>query len=829
MQECYLPTGNEWVSLPTLQACTGALESFSFLHMGHKGLIEQRGGASLPLMTPFFETEGERASLQSLTWGRKSDWIPTFCGTAGSLAVEGMLLAPVGERGFLYQLTVRSTSDKPLSSTFGLEGCWASAWHCVNEDKEIDGARRCYTSLWNDSLIFDMRCGLPLFAFAPMMDQPCSSTFQETDAGIVYRLAHDCTLEPGEAVTVTFYWGVGFEEVAAATSAKEMLRQGWQHELQVTTDWLDARRWPIPDAQLERLYNTNLFFCLFYSAGITLDIPDDQVKENTQIIQMTRFCSGEATDAGFTARYKTNHTRLELAQTVSCRTEGFSSPAFVADTGDGVGVRCTSDASDAPIALEIAARLTSSRDVDPLLQLDVEPGWDFVSALAENQAAWEQKWADCDIVMEGDDDAQTALRYVIYQLAANCSPRDHTVSIGARGLTHTRYKGCYFWDTDLFLTPFYDLTDPKAARSLAGFRVGTLPQARAHAARMNGAGARYPWMVSYDGTEQCESWDIGCSEVHVTADVAYALGQYLDWTGDDSLFFQGGAQVLVETARFWVSRYSPAPEAGKVNLLFCKGPDEYCGITSNNLFTNAMVKHNLSLALTAAARLKKEAPEQYAALSLSKAECAAWEILRDAIQLPRDPITGHYRQDDTFHLLERVEPAELKSGDEASYHQVCFDRLQRYQVIKQADTLLLITRLPEQFTEEEKLAAWEDFEPLCIHDSTLSFASHALFAAQNGLAEAAEAYWRKALYLDLEEVMGNTGKEGLHLACLGETWNTVIFGFAGLHIENGVPKLSPHLPNGLVSMQFHFYYRGQRYEVQIAEGASKIFIAPNKS
>ena len=118
MQECYLPTGNEWVSLPTLQARTGALESFSFLHMGYKGLIEQRGGASLPLMTPFFEKEGERASLQSLTWGRKSNWIPTFCGTAGSLAVEGMLLAPVGERGFLYQLTVRSTSDKPLSPYF---------------------------------------------------------------------------------------------------------------------------------------------------------------------------------------------------------------------------------------------------------------------------------------------------------------------------------------------------------------------------------------------------------------------------------------------------------------------------------------------------------------------------------------------------------------------------------------------------------------------------------------------------------------------------------------------------------------------------------------
>ena len=271
MHEQYLPTGNEWVSLPTLQARTGALESFSFLHMGYKGLIEQRGAASLPLMAPFFELDGEKIPLQSLTWARKSDWIPTFHGIAGPLEVEGMLLAPVGERGFLYQLTVRSTLDRPLSGTFGLEGCWASAWHCVNEDKEIDGVRRCYTSLWNDSLIFDMRCGLPLFAFAPMMDQPCSSTFRETDAGIAYRLAHDCTLEPGQAAAVTFYWGVGFEEVAAATSAKEMLRQGWQHELEMTVDWLEARRWPIPDAQLERLYNTNLFFCLFYSAGLTLD------------------------------------------------------------------------------------------------------------------------------------------------------------------------------------------------------------------------------------------------------------------------------------------------------------------------------------------------------------------------------------------------------------------------------------------------------------------------------------------------------------------------------------------------------------------------------
>lgn len=195
------------------------------------------------------------------------------------------------------------------------------------------------------------------------------------------------------------------------------------------------------------------------------------------------------------------------------------------------------------------------------------------------------------------------------------------------------------------------------------------------------------------------------------------------------------------------------------------------------------------------------------------------ERLRGAIQLPRDPVTGRYRQDDAFHLLERIDPAEFKSGDAASYHQVCFDRLQRYQVIKQADTLLLMTRLPEQFTEDEKLAAWEDFEPLCVHDSTLSFASHALFAAQNGLTEAAEAYWQKALYLDLEEIMGNTGKEGLHLACLGEVWQTVVFGFAGLHIADGVPQLAPHLPHGCTSLNFKFFYQGKKYEAKISESS----------
>ena len=418
-----------------------------------------------------------------------------------------------------------------------------------------------------------------------------------------------------------------------------------------------------------------------------------------------------------------------------------------------------------------------------------------------------------DLQVEGDENAQTALRYLAYQLTASCSGEDDTVNIGARGLTHARYKGCYFWDTDLFMLPFFLYTQPASARSLAQYRVNCLPQAKAHARKMNGAGARYPWMASFDGSEQCESWDIGASEVHITADVAYALDQYLQATGDES-FAPGAREVFVETARFWRSRYTAEPGTGRENLLFCKGPDEYCGITSNNLFTGEMVRHNLDLALAAAETLRQEEPERYAALGLTEKETEGWRKLREAIPVPRDPATGRLWPDDTFHLLEPVDPAALKEGDEASYHKVCFDRLQRYQVIKQADTLLLMTRLPDRFTREEKKNAWADFEPKCLHDSTLSFASHALFAAQNGYDDAASRYFEKALYLDLREVMGNTGKEGLHLAGLGETWQAAVFGFAGLRFGPQGPTLSPRLPTGWKSLRFRFYWRGRLYEAR---------------
>ena len=494
-------------------------------------------------------------------------------------------------------------------------------------------------------------------------------------------------------------------------------------------------------------------------------IPDDQTKENSETV------------------------RLALPRTVTAEPHGFCCALDIKGTGLTVEERCLfslpsadtvqssshvlsrfvfSLAAGESVTLDKLCYVTTSRDADKNIQPPGE-GWSFDALLARHEAAWDRAWEGSDFTLSEDGELQCALRYSIYQLMCSCSRGDPTVSIGARGITHGRYKGCYFWDTDFFMLPFYIAADPAAARNLCEYRVRALPAAKAHSAKMNTRGARYPWMAALDGSEQCETWDIGCSELHVTADVVYALDSYCRLCHDRDFYLSRAAAVYVETARFWESRCTLRPD-GTADLLFCKGPDEYCGVTNNNLFTVAMVQNNLTLARQAAEDLKALRPEIYSSLSLTEEESEGWLRLRDGLKWPRDPVTGHLTTDDSFHLLEPVDIRTLKEDDRASYHAVCFDRLQRYKAVKQADVLLLMTRLPELFTREEKLTAWQDFEPICLHDSTLSFASHALFALENGLRSEGMAYLRKALLLDLRDIMGNTGKEGLHLACMGEAW-----------------------------------------------------------
>lgn len=517
---------------------------------------------------------------------------------------------------------------------------------------------------------------------------------------------------------------------------------------------------------------------LSLSSGIQVSscnspIPDDQTKSNGETVQLSHLVSSSVVEEGIQCTFEIQGTSLTVTQEVQFHCPDFS---FICGMGTEAMYLATAKAHE-KLVFDKAASVLTSRDVDPRIA-PLSKSWNYDALWQEHKAGWEAVWKQCDVslpCMDGvDEQMQTGLRFSMYTLMGSCSAKDPTVSIGARGLTHGRYKGCYFWDTDMFMLPFFLKNDLEAARNLCEYRVRSLQAAKAHSKKMNTAGARYPWMAALDGTEQCETWDIGCSEVHITADVVYALDAYCQASGDEAFYLDKVAEVYVETARFWVSRYTFRTEIGKADLLFCKGPDEYCGITNNNLFTNVMVQHNLSLALQAAMDLREKRPDIYARLGITEAETQHMEALRKGIPWPHDPVTGHLTQDDTWHLLEPVDIRTIKADEGASYHTVCFDRLQRYKVIKQADVLLLMTRLPQLFSPEEKQQAWEDFEPYCLHDSTLSFASHALFALQNGLIDPGLAYLKKALLLDLRDVMGNTGHEGLHLACMGEAWQAAL-------------------------------------------------------
>lgn len=499
-------------------------------------------------------------------------------------------------------------------------------------------------------------------------------------------------------------------------------------------------------------------------------IPDDQTKANTETIQLSRLVSASASEKGIACSFEIRGTGLSVKEEVRVRSTDF---AF-SHSENTWNVYKTRAGKGTGYTLEKAACILTSRDVDPRIG-ELYEDWDYGALWQGHRAAWNAVWERCDLdIPSFDEELLCGLHYSMFQLMGSCSGKDSTVSIGARGLSHGRYKGCYFWDTDLFMLPFFLENDLEAARNLCDYRVRSLPVAKKHSERMNTAGARYPWMAALDGSEQCETWDIGCSELHITADVAFALDAYCQKSSDEAFYLDRAAEVFVETARFWLSRYTYRPETGEADLLFCKGPDEYCGITHNNLFTNVMVQHNLELAIQAAEDLKEKRPERYKELNITQEEIHRMTALRKAIKWPHDPVTGRLSQDETLHLLESVDISTLKPDASASYHHTCFDRLQRYKVIKQADVLLLMTRMPQLFTQKQKQEAWEDFEPICLHDSTLSFASHALFALQNGITEKGDTYLRKALLLDLRDVMGNTGHEGLHLACMGEAWQAAL-------------------------------------------------------
>ena len=480
----------------------------------------------------------------------------------------------------------------------------------------------------------------------------------------------------------------------------------------------------------------------------------------------------------------------------------------------------------APIAVDALAR---SRAI----------GWRGV--LEAHEAAWQERWRASDIVIEGaDTELQRALRFAVYHLTSAANPHDETVSVGARGLTGDAYFGHVFWDTEIYLLPFYTAVWPEAARAMLMYRYRTLPAARAKAAATGYKGAQYAWESADTGEETTPESVVGPNgdmieiltgrmEQHISADIAYAAWQYWRATGDDAFFLDAGADIVLETARFWASRAVPEAD-GKRHIRHVIGPDEYHEDVDDNAFTNVMARWNIARGLETIEVLRSRWPARATALcdrlGLGETELADWHDAVARIVTGLDTATGVYEQFAGFHKLEPLDLSLYADRKVPIDVVIGRERTMRSQVVKQADVVALIALLPEEFPGASAMANFRYYEPRCAHGSSLSAGMHALVAARLGESEMALQYLRKAAEADLELDPNSAG--GIRIAGLGGVWQAVVLGFAGLYFEGDTLSLDPRLPPAWRGMSFAVQWRGRQVKVQIAGSSVAVTVADGR-
>ncbi len=476
--------------------------------------------------------------------------------------------------------------------------------------------------------------------------------------------------------------------------------------------------------------------------------------------------------------------------------------------------------------------VTTSRDLDregPLENAAASAVRQAFDRRAELQAGhvdqWEKMWESCEVTIEGDDRAQRAVRFALYHLLRVGNEADERVPVCAKGFAGEAYFGHFFWDTEIYMLPFFLYTRPGVARALVGFRPATLDGARRNAASLGYRGARFPWESSVTGDEQCPNWQYGDHEVHITADVVHAIRHYVAATGDSG-FLARAAETLLETSRYWVSRVERKAD-GTVNLNGVMGPDEYTCFTNNNAYTNAMVARALDFTREALGRLAEEHPAEHAALvgRLGVTDVELAELGRIARQLPvRTRPDRVVMQCDGFEDLEDIDfDAVWKDRSRHFGSFVSQERMYRSKCLKQADALMLAYLFPSAFTREAVAANYDYYEPLTTHDSSLSCVIHSILAAGLDRSEEAWKLFSRALDIDLDGESGGAA-EGIHIANCGGIWQAVVIGFAGMRwaYEEGEPLFQSRLPAHWKSLEFPVCRRGERYTVRVSRAGATV-------
>lgn len=483
-----------------------------------------------------------------------------------------------------------------------------------------------------------------------------------------------------------------------------------------------------------------------------------------------------------------------------------------------------------------------NKTLDELKELAVnnlrkESNKGYAKLLEEHKEKWEKDiWSNYNFELDSKNDFDIlAIRFAIYHLTVMTPAHDSRMGIGAKGLSGEGYKGHSFWDTEIFILPFFIYSNPKVARSLLEYRYKGLEGARKKAKENGYEGAMYPWEAAWptDGEvtpvwgavdivtgKQTKIWS-GFIEQHITSDISNAVWQYYMITGDEEFMNKYGYEILFDTARFWISRLEWNEDKKEYHINDVIGPDEYKEHVNNNAFTNYMAKHNIDLAMEYCDKLRNSNMDLYNKLNEKldlERSMELWKDRVDKIYIPEPNEKGIIAQDDTYLTKEIIDLTKYKNQDKVGtmFLDYNLEQVNEIQVSKQADIMILFYLLENKFSKDIKKKNYDYYEPKTLHDSSLSLSTHCILANDLGDYNLAYDLFRRATEIDLGSAM-NTSDHGIHAASLGGIWQCVVMGFAGVRMLGGNLRVNPKLPEAWNRLKFPIHWKGDLLEIEMTK------------
>ena len=463
----------------------------------------------------------------------------------------------------------------------------------------------------------------------------------------------------------------------------------------------------------------------------------------------------------------------------------------------------------------------------------------------KSSQSWDIFWNKSKIDIESSNEFDNfAVNFSLYHMQIMTPFHDNRFSIGAKGLTGEGYKGHVFWDTEIFMLPFFLYTNPETAKQLLEYRYGNLDEARKKSASKNYKGALFPWESAFDGKEETPEfaainiktgkanrvWSAE-KEIHIVADIAYAVIEYFHVTGDSEFMENAGLEILSECSEFWVSRAETDSKTGKYVIKDVIGPDEYTEHIDNNTYTNYMAEYTVSETIKLFENFEKKKEKIYLKLAEKldiKEKLPLFRNFIANIYLPVPDEKGIIPQDDTFLSkkiidISRYTGSDSKQGILKDYTR---DEVVDMQVLKQADLVMFLYLFKDKFSKEIIRKNWNYYESKTIHDSSLSMAIHAITALYFGAKDTAYKCFQKACLIDLGS-NPNSSDDGIHAASLGAVWLTCIKGFGGISENNGVLNIEPVLPDNWERLEFPLVFRKKSFRIKIDKESVELFSESN--